>query len=158
MNIFVLDTDPVRAAQLHCDKHVVKMVLESAQLLSTAVLTHMPDAIGLYRPTHKGHPCTMWASETRGNFDWLCELASGLVEEHALRYAPKRRHSSESVIDRCRELRSLIPAGGMTEHPQCMPDELRCHDAVNAYRAYYRSDKREFATWRAPRVTPGWMA
>jgi hypothetical protein len=169
VNIFALDTDPALAAQAHCDRHVVKMILESAQLLSTALARHDPGqharlhAAGLaYRVTHAGHPCTLWAAEARANFLWLCELADGLLVEHRVRYAPKAPHRSTAVLAALRGSADSIPAGPLTSHAQAMPEELRGPDPVRAYRAYYASHKAVFAdgrpaTWRAPRSRPDWM-
>lgn len=169
MNIFALDTDPALAAQAHCDRHVVKMILESAQLLSTALARHAPDqharlqAAGLaYRVTHAGHPCTLWTAQTRSNFLWLCDLADGLLAEHAVRYAPKTPHRSTAVLAALRGSFKHVPAGELTSHAQAMPEELRGPDHVAAYRAYYARDKAVFAdgrpaTWRAPRARPDWM-
>ena len=69
MNIFVLDSDPKVAATMLCDKHVVKMILESAQMLST--VAHTNGHIPRYRPTHSKHPCTLWAGESKSNWQWL---------------------------------------------------------------------------------------
>lgn len=78
MNIFVLDSDPKIAASYHCDQHLHKMVLESAQIVSTAMIQrgfHIP---GLYRQTHPNHPCTRWAAASNNNISWICELAAEL--------------------------------------------------------------------------------
>jgi len=76
VNIFALDWDPFLAAQFQCDKHVVKMVLESAQILCSA----FPDAP--YKRTHPRHPCVRWALSTRSNYDWLVKHAYGLSDEY----------------------------------------------------------------------------
>ncbi len=69
MNIFALDTDPVTCAQYHCDKHVIKMILESVQMLSTTC--SILGAEAPYKPTHANHPCTKWVRESWENFGWL---------------------------------------------------------------------------------------
>ena len=75
MNIFKLDRNAKKAAEYHCDKHVVKMLIEYAQLMSTAhrVLDgdEESDKLGLYKTAYKNHPCTIWARETSGNYRWL---------------------------------------------------------------------------------------
>ena len=88
MNIFVLDKDPYVAAQMMCDKHVVKMILEGCQMLSTV---HSLDVIQdnkptLYKPCFHNHPCTIWAGKSMGNFIWLCELGIELCKEYSYRY------------------------------------------------------------------------
>lgn len=162
MNIFVLDTDPAVAAQLHCDKHVVKMILESAQLLCTALEIRQGEQ-GLitttpYRATHRNHPCAVWARETRSNYLWLCDLGEALAIEHLERYNPKREHASYKVITGCRDHADWIPAGPLTPFAQAMPERYRVSgDPVLAYRGYYANDKRRFAAWRAPRTRPDFM-
>jgi len=155
MNIFVLHTEPNTAARLHCDKHVIKMILESAQMLSSAISKHggRPG----YKPTHIGHPCTKWAGHTRDNFDWLVELALALSAEYEHRYSPKREHKSVAVIRDAHAQRFLVPAGAITAFAQAMPDKYKHTDPVTAYRRYYAAEKARFATWRPPRVRPDWM-
>ncbi len=153
MNIFVLDTDPVRAAEYLCDKHVVKMALETAQLLCTALASYGGDVP--YKPTHRNHPCTLWASTSRANFDWLAAHGDAICREYARRYEG-REHKSRAVIVRAREQFARLPSGSLTAFAQAMPDEYRRADPVAAYRAYYSGAKARFATWRAPAAAPDW--
>jgi hypothetical protein len=75
MNIFVLDQSPAIAASYHCDQHIHKMILESAQMLSTAMHTWYPHLSGyLYKPAHPNHPCTIWISANKENAFWVAEL------------------------------------------------------------------------------------
>jgi hypothetical protein len=91
MNIFVLDNDTRLAALYHCDKHVVKMILETAQLLCTAHRELDGDEraarLSFYRATHKNHPCAKWARETRANYLWLYDLLKWLLHEYTFRYS-----------------------------------------------------------------------
>ena len=147
MNIFILSTNPTEAAQMQCDKHVVKMVLESAQMLSTI-------AGGPYKPTHEKHPCTLWAGANRVNFQWLVTHALALCDEYTFRYG--KVHKSWAVINeisRTFELTSL-PVG-CTEFVQCMPDKYKHKDPVIAYRRYYHS-KDSFAEWNKSVKPPFW--
>ena len=155
MNIFVLDEDPQKAAELHCDQHVIKMTLETAQMLSTSVLFYQKDESGLYKMTHKNHPCSVWARESRGNFIWLASLGAHLANEHKVRYSPKKPHASLKVIQRALSFQKTIPEGPMTAFAQAMPKEYKSDNAVLSYQNFYRNEKR-FATWRAPRKTPNW--
>lgn len=157
MNIFALDQDPAKAAAFHCDVHVVKMILESAQMLSTVLRGIGADCPSLYKPTHAKHPCTIWAGETRSNFLWLVSLATELGKEHARRHSPKRPHKSLSVIHTARTMAAGLPAGPLTPFAQAMPDDLRDPDPVLAYRQYYRRDKAHMAKWRAPSQRPAFM-
>ena len=137
MNIFVVDYNPVVAARMLCDKHVVKMVLESAQILSTI-------NGGPYKPTHSSHPCVLWASANRTNYNWLVRHALELCNEYTARYG--RVHKSQAVIERLAQSPSHIPVGASC-FVQCMPDQYKHADTVTAYRQYYHS-KADFAVWR----------
>lgn len=161
MNIFVLHDDPREAARLHCDKHVVKMPLETAQILSTVLLAAGAYSFAFYKPTHPRHPCTLWAGETRANARWLLALGLELVAEHGRRYPHTKAgcegHKAGPVLRACARHIELLPEGELTPHAQCMPEHLRGPSAVEAYRRFYVEDKARFATWRAPSTRPGWM-
>ena len=147
MNIFVLDLDPVKAAQYHADKHVGKMILESAQLLCT---THHVLRSGFenipYKETHKNHPCAKWIRESRGNYEWVCMLALELGEEFKKRFGKK--HKSSTVIEwAIKNQPSKLKPQGLTNFALAMPDEYKSEvrgfglNAVDSYRAYYVGDK-----------------
>ncbi len=80
MNIFILSTDPIEAASYHCDQHLHKMILESAQMVSTAMWVHGFNHPGLYKPAYIRHPCTQWVCQNFPNTLWVCELALALEE------------------------------------------------------------------------------
>lgn len=159
MNIFFLDADPIIAAQQQCDKHVVKMPLESAQMLCTVHRVIYPkeqcDALNLYREAYKKHPCTVWAGAAKGNYEWLFKHFVALCEEY--RYRFKRTHKSSLLIPAL----SVVPAfaiGPMQPPAQAMPDYCRTNDPVSAYRNYYRKCKHNIAKWqRAPERKPAWF-
>ena len=95
MNIFVTDPDPVISAQTLCDKHVVKMVLESAQMLSTAwrdFSTKYSDDNELYKTAHLNHPCSIWVRQARENYKWLYRHFVALCDEYTHRYG--KSHAS----------------------------------------------------------------
>ena len=95
MNIFVTDPDPVISAQTLCDKHVVKMVLESAQMLSTAwreYSSEYADEHELYKTAHLNHPCSIWVRLARENYRWLYKHFVALCEEYTHRY--EKSHAS----------------------------------------------------------------
>jgi len=154
MNIFVLDEDPVVAAQYHCDKHVVKMILESAQIACSAL--HLHGIATTYKPTHLKHPCVLWASAGRINMEWLLMLGFELGVEHSNRYPRSKPHKSLNVILECASHLSTIPPGS-TPFVQAMPEQYQQADAVQAYREYYRKDKKRLATWSLPSKVPEWM-
>ncbi len=149
MNIFVLDNDPRIAAQAHADKHVVKMILESAQMLSTALGQG-------YKPTHKNHPCTLWTAQSQDNAEWVYELACHLNEEYKKRYKHTTSHKSWDVIRHYHnaQARRVLPNQGLTAFAQAMPDEYKSDDAVQSYRAYYRS--KPFVRWDHGNVPSWW--
>ena len=154
MNIFVLDYDPVQAAQDQCDKHVVKMVLETAQMLST-----VQNAFGMetrYKPTHGKHPCTLWAMQTAANYDWLVKHGQALSAEYTKRY--RKVHACHDMLHN--EL-ARNPLGDFrhdiyTEFAQAMPEQYRARSAVVAYRRYYLGEKSGFATWTNS-IPPVWF-
>lgn len=142
MNIFVLDYDPATCARFHCDKHVVKMILESAQLLSTACsIRGIWDSSFMYKPTHTRHPCTLWAGASDSNFAWLRSLGLSLCVEYTRRY--RRRHKTQSVIERMPQFEFAIPDC----FALAMPERYKTSDAVESYREYYRGDKADIATY-----------
>ena len=157
MNIFVLHRDPVVAAQMQCDRHVVKMVLESAQMLCTAVNVLGGEAP--YKTAHVNHPCSVWARQSLGNFFWLYDHGMALAEEYTHRYG--KRHKSEEVIRDCMyQWEAGLPLYGLTctPPPLCMPDQYKSDDVVDSYRAFYIGDKSRFALWNKARPAPQWWA
>lgn len=149
MNIFYLDKNPRKAAEYHCDKHVVKMILESAQLLSTAhhVLSNEDYCEGLYKKTHTNHPCAIWVRESKANYEWLYQLYLGLLEEYTLRYG--KTHKSGSLADQLElcpdDIDCSLP---FTDPPLCMPEHVQiAGDPVGSYRLYYKTHKAYMATW-----------
>lgn len=155
MNIFILDPDPEKAARDQCDKHVVKMILESAQLMATSM--HLAGMDTPYKPTHKNHPCAIWVRESRDNYLWLLDHHRAMLDEYTARYG--RVHATQAHWDSwVRGVRS-VPEGSLTEFAQAMPEELRVPgDAVQAYRNYYLRDKAEIATWRSGNYPDWWRA
>ena len=158
MNIFFLDKTPYKSAQYLCDKHVVKMILESAQMLSTAVQRYTGRMEELYKPAYQNHPMTKWVGDSRPNFEWSMRNAHGIHEEYASRYA--RIHKSSNILNIIwnDNLKSKIPERNLTTPPQCMPDKYRLRSDlyVKAYRNYYKGEKEYFAKWQKGRPQPHW--
>ena len=155
MNIFMLDNDPATAARYHCDKHVVKMILETAQLLCGAHhTTHQATHQVPYKLSHKNHPCSIWVRESLSNYLYLCDLGLELCKEYTYRYG--KRHKSQDVIEWCITNKLNIIDKGFTEPPKAMPDEYKVVDVVESYRNYYRGAKSGFAVWKN-RETPNWF-
>ena len=149
MNIFFLHRDPITCAKHHCDKHCVKMILETAQMLSTCLhIVGTKDHISfpLYKPTHINHGCNVWLRQGLDNYNWLCEMGLALAREKEQRFG--KPHKSASVIANCASVTPCVPLG-WTEPCQAMPEHYRRSESpVEAYRAYYRDDKAYFAKWR----------
>ena len=177
MNIFVLDESPQIAAQDMCDKHVVKMIVESAQMLSTAhrVLDgeqytelsannrrikrwkspyKLMEEL-LYKASFVGHPCTQWVMENDKNYYWLAEHAYALCKEYTRRSG--KVHKTEDMISLIRYRKPVnIPiADSITPFAQAMPEEYKNPNAVEAYRAYYLGEKVGFAKWKDSQP-PSW--
>jgi hypothetical protein len=152
MNIFVLDRDVRKCARFHADQHVVKMTLESAQILCTVV--NLNGGTSPYRSTHSRHPCTLWAGHSLTNWLWLRRLALALNEEYLYRFRAPADHKSGRVV---RDLEPPpISDPGLTEFVQAMPEEYRVEgDAVLAYRRFYIGEKSRFAKWTRRRP-PKW--
>lgn len=139
MNIFILDYNPQKAALYHCDKHVVKMILESAQILCAVHhkvgTTNVP-----YKLTHKNHPCTIWAGKSKQNYLWLIELSKYLNAEFMFRFNHEVNHKSYDVIAELPDIE--LPDIGLTDFAQAMPDYCKITDCtVMNYREYYRKEK-----------------
>ena len=151
MNIFVLDKDPKQAAEWHVDKHIVKMPLETAQILCTILNGH--GVMTPYKSTHVNHPCTIWAGKSMGNFIWLCELGIHLCDEYSYRY--EKEHACKKVIIECLTFACKIPNIEMTEFVQAMPEEVKSSDTVESYKNYYIKFKSHIAKWKKRNV-PNW--
>src|SRR5574343_675238 len=138
MNIFVLDTDVIKCAQYHVDKHCVKMILETTQLLNNAAIVHNPNYVPVYKQTHKNHPASLWTSQSQQNFDWLVDLGFALCNEYTYRY--HREHKCQSIIKTFKYSNSRLrmPNKGITPFALCMPDQYKASDPVQSYRNYYR--------------------
>jgi hypothetical protein len=154
MNIFFLDADVKKCAEYHCDKHVVKMILETAQLLCSAhhITNQVTDQVP-YKLSHKNHPCSIWVRTSLSNYLYLCELGLELCKEYTYRY--EKRHKSQDVIEWCVTNKVNICDKGLTEPPKAMPDEFKVKDVVESYRNYYMGAKKTFATWKK-REVPIW--
>jgi hypothetical protein len=155
MNIFFLDEDPTMSAQYHVDKHVVKMILETAQLLCGVHHATTPDNTYVpYKLSHKNHPCSIWARTSLSNYLYLCELGLELCKEYTYRYG--KRHKSQDVIEWCLINKPNVPDVEFTEPAKAMPDEYKVGDVVQSYRNYYMGAKSGFATWKN-RQKPFWF-
>ena len=162
MNIFVLDNDIHKSIMSYNDKHIVKMQLESAQMLCTAVV--LSGDVAPYKPTHKNHPCSIWARESLSNWLYLREMAYIMEDEWRYRYN-KTKHHTHKAVDAIRTL--IIPNiedKGLTPFAMAMSDKYKSEDPILSYRVYYTLEKQTYYrkgkvidhTWTR-RERPKWM-
>ena len=154
MNIFYLDKDPVKAAKLQYNKHVVKMILESAQMLCAAhhVYGSKEQKENVpYKLAHKNHPSTIWTRTNNRNYMWLYWHMIALGDEYTKRYG--KTHLS---ITKCAEILSLAPRGmrnkPFEQPPQCMPDEYKDKCSIQAYWNYYIGEKHVVANLKTEKI------
>lgn len=152
MNIFVLDKNIEKCAEYHCDKHVVKMILESVQILCTVL--NKKGITTPYKSTHLNHPCVLWIERSFGNFSWLKDLTVALNNEYRFRFEKESDHKSISVLHEISNYH--FENSGLTEFAQAMPEKYKVPgDPVKAYRQFYLGEKMAFAKW-TKRSIPYW--
>lgn len=155
MNVFFLHRSAIICAAHHCDKHVVKMILESAQILSTVHSMHGEPKT--YKPTHQNHPSVQWASQSRLHYMYVQELAVHLCREYRKRYS-KTHKSEELIVNELCNPPAALTKSIWIDPPQCMPEQYKRADAVSAYRAYYKGEKSYFAKWFGKtELAPSWF-
>ncbi len=181
MNLFILDKDPVKAAQLQCDKHVVKMIVESAQMLSTAhrmldgKLVKAPSKSGktnvkawilpddreqvLYKAVHMNHPCTVWTMKSNNNYTWHWVHFSALCDEYTYRYG--KVHATDALLrEKLKWLPRNIPVSHLTQQPLAMKSNPECmypDDPVKSYRMFYQTKQDRFKMAWTKRDIPEWF-
>jgi hypothetical protein len=167
MNLFYLHEEPEVSAKLHCDKHVVKMIIEYAQMLSTAHRMldgeQYTDASSgrriqrwrldydrediLYKASHINHPSTRWVRENAIQYQYAFDMFTALCDEYTYRY--EREHLTDTKL---RNILNCLPEniklGTWSEPPQCMPEDVKVPgNSIEAYHKYYREYKKDFAKW-----------
>lgn len=174
MNIFFLDRDPKICAQMHCDKHVVKMIIEYAQLLSTAhrILdgdSYLDSSSGrkiqrwklndprenvLYKASHINHPSAVWTRQSKENYSWLVDMWRHLLNEYTYRYGKK--HKTEELLFALSRTPKNILDISWIDPPPAMPEYCKIKDdSIISYRNYYIQEKKSFAKW-TKRNIPEW--
>ena len=162
MNIFYLHTRPDTAAEMHCDKHIVKMIIEYGQLLSTAhrILDEENANPNLYKVAHKNHPSTIWTRSSKQHYDWLFRLFRMVSAEYSIRYS-KETFKVHTTWEKLGKLLETAPKNikdnGWTDPPQCMPDYCKKPNTVDAYRTYYLQEKASFAKWNYTNQPKWWV-
>ena len=183
MNIFVLHDNPAIAAQMHCDKHVPKMIIEHAQMMAAAYYHTLgisrkkefpqhQDAINdlfkgwprkkedgsewHYSLSHVNHPCTIWARTSIENFNWLLRCTDELCHEFFNRWKNKA-HSVQLIVEWMKHNPPSLPSTGMTPFAQAMPLCYQSEDPVLAYRKYYAFKTTYMKLrWDKRNNTPEW--
>ena len=177
MNIFYLDHNPTKCAEMHVDKHCIKMILEYAQLLSTAhrvldgtqhiglsktgrrrtvlALPDSRDAI-LYSATHINHPSAVWVRQSARNYLWLFDMFVAVLKEYTYRYG--KIHKCAVLLEPLAGLPKNIPHNGRWSEPTpAMPDQYKVPgDSILSYRNYYIGEKQRMFSWKK-RETPDWI-
>ncbi|WP_267459554.1 hypothetical protein [Shewanella avicenniae] len=149
----MLDENIAKCAEYHCDQHAIKMILESVQLLCTAL--NKKGFRTPYKSTHIKHPCVLWVEESYDNFEWLVKLTRALNAEYRYRFDKQTDHKSMAVLEQILDM--PFERHGLTPFPQAMPDQFKVSgDAVQAYRNFYIGDKMRFAKW-TKRPLPQWL-
>ena len=179
MNIFYLDNDVNKCAEMHNDKHVVKMILEYAQLLSTAhrvldgticdgfsdsgrrkktyTLADSRNGI-LYSATHINHPSAVWVRQSDTNYKWLQSMLVTLCKEYTYRYDKVHKCERDGLVEQLARLPDTIPSGHFTEPTPAMPDEVKvAGNSIKSYRNYYINNKTHLASWKK-RNKPEWYS
>ena len=158
MNIFYFYDCPVLSAQAQPDKMLVKMPLETAQMLCTAHREldgdEYADEVGLYKRAYWNHPCTVWARESSANYFWLYKHFLALGKEYTFRYG-KTHNSVDKLARALFKQPDNIKRIGMTPLAQAMPDKYKDDDPIKAYRDYCINEKH-YAKWEKGRAIPNW--
>jgi len=158
MNIFYFYKSPTLSAQAQPDKMLVKMPLETAQMLCTAHREldgdEYADSVGLYKRAYWNHPCTIWARERQGNYTWLYKHFIALGNEYKYRYG--REHASITKLKiPLLKIPDNIVDKKMTPVAQAMPEEYKNENPIIAYRNYCINEKH-YAKWERGRNKPSW--
>lgn len=146
MNIFVIDSNTKICAQALDNLRLNKMIVETAQLLSTAIRFHGYSENNIYKSTHKNHPCNIWARETNANYIWLLQYMQDLVSERQSRTG--KSHKSYEIFNTLTQGQSLIPKGSLTPWQNCTP-----HKDLNTFDAYKLTLKNK---WINDKRSPTW--
>ena len=178
MNVFYLDNDPQRCAEYHCDKHVVKMIIEYAQLMSTAHrildgeeytdltsngrrikrwrMANVNFENGLMKASHVNHPSNIWARASKENYIWLNQMWHHLMIEYTHRYG--KHHACEKYRHYLDKTPINIQTSSFTDPTPAMPDECKiAGNSLASYHKYYIDKKITFAKW-TKRERPLWFA
>lgn len=183
MNRFIIEATPKECAMAHCDKHVPKMVVEEAQMLSTVhrmldgTIEMRPSKSGkrmvkywklddqrediLYKAVHMNHPCTVWARQTTGNYNWAYQMFVALCDEFSYRYG--KTHKSDELLTHHLMIppKNIDPSLEVTPFPLAMGSNPECmfhDDPVKSYRLFYQTKQERFKMVWSKREVPPWFS
>jgi hypothetical protein len=176
VNIFYLDEDPIKCARAHYDKHVVKMILEYAQILSTThrvldgqayyelskanrkILRYsLQDFIlesNIYKAAYINHPCNIWCRKNTENYQWLFNLWIAVMEEYTFRY--DKHHASERLIPLLKNFPKNLIKDSFINPPSCVEDYCKVGNTIEDYRNCYRYQKIDLYSYKK-RLPPDWI-
>ena len=182
MNIFALHNDPKKAAQMHCDAHISKMVVESGQMLSTVhrmldgnetkrlsksgkrmiKYWEHPDInleLTLYKAVHMNHPCTVWSRESSANYKWHYRLFIELAKEYTHRYS--KDHATLLKLEKIlANPPQNMTSGNLTPFRLAMKSQPQCmneNDPISSYRQFYQTKQERFNMKWTNRTAPKWF-
>jgi len=162
MNRFLINYSPELCARDLCDKHVVKMPLEEAQMLCTTMRLHAPEyaeEARLYRAVHQKHPCTIWAGQSRANYEYSLDMFREMCREYTHRY--DKVHASWRLYDALVDGAQYVPDGGITPHPECFSEHTDLKSGrpwpIYSYRKFYMTKQKRFKMVWTKRDMPEWF-
>lgn len=151
MNIFYTNSNPITCATILCDQHIIKMPIESAQMLATAVRSYGITDHRLYRSTHVKHPCTIWVRNSRACANWLLDHGYALCEEYTNRF--NKRHKTLDQLHIVKQYLYVIPDGPFSEPPACVPEQFK---HLNIEAAYRSALAKKHIEWTLKGRPPRW--
>ncbi|WP_341794884.1 pyrimidine dimer DNA glycosylase/endonuclease V [Rickettsia endosymbiont of Rhinocyllus conicus] len=155
MNIFVTDISPIVSAQALDDKRVVKMILESAQLLSSAIFINSQSIYNdIYKPTHLKHPCTIWTSVNIANWNWLFKHLEALCLEYKFRF--NKLHKTEILLSTLPKYNYYLPNGTITTFINYTRSKILNLDFTSVSNVCIAYQKYLSAKWYHDKIKPRW--
>ena len=162
MNIFALDRDTTICATYHTDKHIIKMPLETAQMVSFIYHNKemwdapVPQLLMAFSPAHDKHPCTVWIKENISNFFWTCEFGIKMIEEYRFRYNSNKHERCMLIFQWALANLPELDIDLITPFAKAMPEEFKVDCSIDSYRNYYKYGKSELHQW-TKRDKPEWI-
>lgn len=168
MNIFVTSTNQKICAQEHCDVHLRKMIVETAQLLATAHY-ELDGTVVAYKPTHKNHPCVIWVRQHPANYMWTAELLRQLLSEYYYRFEKSHKTGDHAIALGKLPVKMQMSVSTLNASPlsfvMAMPDKYKSKSVETSYQSYLNDKFKEWLSREKPmklgwtkRSTPSWVS